>query len=241
LGNLENQVVSALNRGVATRNIADWDDPTKYYNEGAYNVYAQFFHQNGVTINNQAYAFAFDDQQGQASDISVAKFASATITLGAWTTTQFSNGDLYITGTSGDDSITVQDLGKKKGIQVMVNGKVEGTFKNLTGTIFADGVGGNDVISVASTIKLAASLLGGDGDDILIGGAGVCTFDGGLGKNMLVGRKNRDIVVEGGGADQLIMSKKASYWSAVADALAPLSKNKKFSATTFNLLKKLIR
>lgn len=241
LGNLENQIVSSLNRGVSTLAPSDWDDPAMYYNAGAYNVYAQFFHDNAITINNQAYAFAFDDQQGQASDISVAKFSSATITLGSWTTAHVQNGDLHITGTSGNDNISVTDLGKKKGIQVMVNGKVEGVFKNFTGTIFADGVTGNDVISIASSIKLATSLRGGDGDDILISGAGSSILNGGLGKNILIGRKGRDIVVDDGGDDKAIMSKAASYWSTVNSALSPLTKNKKFSLVTFNLLKKLIK
>lgn len=97
LGDLENQIVAALNRGVAqlpaytASAIGTWADPNMYYgnnNTGeAWNKYAQFLHQTGVSIDGKAYAFAYDDQGSMASDIAVASFTSVTVTLGNWVET----------------------------------------------------------------------------------------------------------------------------------------------------------
>jgi hypothetical protein len=101
LGNLENQVVSALNRGVAqlpSYNASDptgtWSDNNEFYKDHGevWNRYAQFLHEpstsdtTGVSIDGKNYGFAFDDQGGNASDIGVASFNSATITLEPWGT-----------------------------------------------------------------------------------------------------------------------------------------------------------
>lgn len=91
LGDLENQIVSALNRGVALRpgytvsGAGSWKDASLYYeNNGdgqVWNRYAQFLHQDSISIDGLNYGFAFDDQAGQASDIGVAGVDSVTITL----------------------------------------------------------------------------------------------------------------------------------------------------------------
>jgi len=96
LATLENKVVSALNRGVAllpgytSSGAGSWDDSSVYYGNNAsgqvWNEYAQFLHKSSVSIGGLNYGFAFDDQAGQASDIAVASFDSATITLSPWAT-----------------------------------------------------------------------------------------------------------------------------------------------------------
>ncbi len=98
LADLENQIVSALNRGVAqlqginhtapsdTSNT--WADHGQYYENNQHNQpwnrYAQFLHQNSVSIDGKNYGFAFDDQNGYASDIAVANFESVRIVLESW-------------------------------------------------------------------------------------------------------------------------------------------------------------
>jgi len=98
LADLENQIVSALNRGVAqlqginhttpsdTSNT--WADHSQYYENNQqnqpWNHYAQFLHQTTVSIDGKNYGFAFDDQDGYASDIAVASFTSARIVLESW-------------------------------------------------------------------------------------------------------------------------------------------------------------
>jgi hypothetical protein len=98
LADLENQMVSALNRGVGLLqgvNDADpsdtantWEDGSLYYNNNpddqVWNRYAQFLHQDSVSIDGKNYGFAFDDQDGYASDIGVGSFDSARIVLESW-------------------------------------------------------------------------------------------------------------------------------------------------------------
>lgn len=98
LADLENQVVSALNRGVAQLqgiNHTDpsvtantWADHGQYYENNQqnqpWNHYAQFLHQTTVSIDGKNYGFAFDDQDGYASDIAVDDFNSARIVLETW-------------------------------------------------------------------------------------------------------------------------------------------------------------
>jgi hypothetical protein len=75
LANLENQIVSALNRGVATRfnDTADWQNANNFYQPGeVYNQYAQFLHQQQIDgtpimIGGNAYAFGYDDQGGNST------------------------------------------------------------------------------------------------------------------------------------------------------------------------------
>jgi len=96
LGDLENQVVAALNRGVALVNgdgADSWKQTELYYRRGgnatnqAYNRYAAFLHQDTVSYQAQNYGFAYDDNNGQASDIGISDLntiTSVTATLGAW-------------------------------------------------------------------------------------------------------------------------------------------------------------
>lgn len=94
LADLENQIVSALNRGVAqlqgytVSGTNSWKDGGLYYENNptgqVWNHYAQFLHKDDVSIDGKNYGFAFDDQDGHASDIGVASFSSVTATLGPW-------------------------------------------------------------------------------------------------------------------------------------------------------------
>ena len=85
LANLENQLVSALNRGIGNLNPAQWGDPTKYYAAGtASNFYAGFLHQGGVSIGNKAYGFPYDDQAGFSSTMAIDNVSAIRIELGAW-------------------------------------------------------------------------------------------------------------------------------------------------------------
>ena len=97
VADLENQIASALNRGVAqlTSYTADgtnsWLDTSKYYGQNTtgqvWNQYAQFLHKADVSIDGLNYGFAFDDKGAQSSDVGVASFNSVTVTLGAWSAT----------------------------------------------------------------------------------------------------------------------------------------------------------
>jgi hypothetical protein len=97
VADLENQIVAALNRGVAelTPYASDptgtWLDPLKYYGNNTtgqvWNQYAQFLHKPNVSIAGLNYGFAFDDKGAQSSDVGVDHFNSVTITLEPWAAT----------------------------------------------------------------------------------------------------------------------------------------------------------
>ncbi len=83
LGNIENQVVAAMNRGVALKPYRTWTDPTTYYPTGtAANWYAAFLHQPTVSIGGLAYGFAYDDQGNNSTDLSSTHPTRLTVTIG---------------------------------------------------------------------------------------------------------------------------------------------------------------
>lgn len=85
LGNLENQIVSALSRGVALLPTSQWTNLGAFYpTGGVWNQYAQFWHRPSISIGGKAYGFPFDDQGNNSSDLSVNSPTHATFTLGAW-------------------------------------------------------------------------------------------------------------------------------------------------------------
>jgi hypothetical protein len=72
VNNLENQLVSAINRGIALNNSSTWGDVATFYKQGnTYNLYAAFWHQPTISIDGRAYAFPYDDQGGNSTDLSV--------------------------------------------------------------------------------------------------------------------------------------------------------------------------
>ena len=97
LANLENQIVSALNRGIATKynDTADWQAVGNFYPSGqVYNQYAQFLHQEQIggtpiMIGGNAYAFGYDDQGGNSTTLTLLDENGAMVTLGPWTTSGF--------------------------------------------------------------------------------------------------------------------------------------------------------
>jgi hypothetical protein len=118
LGNIENQVVSALNRGIANSSTMGYANTTyawvgtqqnnntdhlPYYQpKSTSNFYAGYFHANiggmNVSQNRLAYGFAFDDQGNQSSTQVSTDPQAVKITLGPWAPTPStpppdSNGD----------------------------------------------------------------------------------------------------------------------------------------------------
>jgi hypothetical protein len=87
LGNLENQLVAALNRGVAMNPSNTWGDNTTFYKNATYNWYAHFFHNTAYSIDAKAYGFPYDDQAEQSSDFAVNGLTQLTLTLGLWGST----------------------------------------------------------------------------------------------------------------------------------------------------------
>ena len=109
--------------------------------------------------------------------------------------------ELLISGTSGNDQITVAQNGTTFTIK---NGTwsttVTGTFKELS--IF--GNGGNDSIVLAPSVTINADLHGGAGNDTLTGAAGIDQLFAGGGNNVVTaGNGNDTIVTIGSNADTI--------------------------------------
>jgi beta-galactosidase len=63
---LENQICSAINRGVLT-NPANWTNVAAYYGSTPANFYTQFWHKH--SIGGLAYGFSYDDNNNQSTTI----------------------------------------------------------------------------------------------------------------------------------------------------------------------------
>ena len=113
---------------------------------------------------------------------------------------------MVVNGTTGDDAVTV--AGNASGVSVTgLSAQV-----NITGAETANDrltintLGGDDVLD-ASGLSAGAILLtanGGDGDDVLIGGAGNDTLNGDAGDDVLIGGPGLDILDGGPGNNILI-------------------------------------
>jgi hypothetical protein len=115
------------------------------------------------------------------------------------------DGGLRIVGTENDDHVTINTT--KDSIRVhadFLTGKsfIDFNLDSVT-SIMAIMLGGDDMVTIAGDITIAALLDGGDGNDHLKGGAGNDILLGGSGDDKLIGGKGRDILIGGDGSDDM--------------------------------------
>jgi hypothetical protein len=129
---------------------------------------------------------------------------------------------LVVGGTMGSDTILIQPINTAGGLQVTINGVVEGKFYP-TGHIFVYGQAGNDTITLESAVlggktvyvAVPSMLFGGTGNvtidargssanNVLEGGGGNDVLYGGLGRDLLVGGQGMSTLNAGSGDDILI-------------------------------------
>jgi Ca2+-binding RTX toxin-like protein len=113
---------------------------------------------------------------------------------------------VIVNGTSGADAVTA--AGDASGVSVLGLS----ALVNITGAdpaidrLNINTLGGDDVLDASGlsdgSILLAAD--GGDGDDVLIGGAGNDTLEGGNGDDILIGGPGQDVLDGGPGNNILI-------------------------------------
>jgi len=85
LGDLENSISAALNRGVALHDPSTWGRKENWFPQGGvYNYWVQFWHQPGRTIGNLAYAFPYDDKFGSSTNLQQNQVTSVAVGLGSW-------------------------------------------------------------------------------------------------------------------------------------------------------------
>jgi uncharacterized protein GlcG (DUF336 family) len=110
---------------------------------------------------------------------------------------------LDVTGTSGRDNIGIDRVGNE--YVVRDRDTIVGRFDaTLVTQINVDGGPENDVIRVGRDITIPVLLVGGGGNDKLIGGAGPQVLVGGSGNDRLVAGSGPAVLDSGTGRDQVI-------------------------------------
>jgi hypothetical protein len=117
---------------------------------------------------------------------------------------QLQNGNLVVGGTTGVDKITLSRASSTS-VKVVVNGQNLGSF-TTSGTVLAYGQAGNDIIEVTgSNFPRPVQFFGDAGNDSLDGRQAVqgAVLVGGVGDDSLLGGAARDILIGGLGVDTL--------------------------------------
>ncbi len=114
----------------------------------------------------------------------------------------FSDGVLTISGTAGDDTISIDDDGEGN-ITVTVNGEESDFTENpITSVEVIGGIGDDTIDASSATVPVVLrggvgedSLFGGFADDTLFGGDGNDALDGGAGNDSLLGEDGDDYLL----------------------------------------------
>jgi Ca2+-binding RTX toxin-like protein len=149
-------------------------------------------------------------------------------------------GTLAIGGATADDNIAVAPVDASGNLSVTINGASQGTFAPPT-QIVIYGQAGNDQIKlntkkIGSTtyyVTAPAALFGDAGNDtldargstannILVGGAGTDTLQGGSGRDLLIGGLGAD-QLHGNGGDDIVIGNSTAYDSNLAALNAALA------------------
>ena len=121
-------------------------------------------------------------------------------------------GTLVVDGTAGDDTIfVIRDVARQSRLTVSINGVADTVAASTVRRVEIYGGAGNDDLrvddSAGSTNGLGATLVGGDGDDVLVGSLRSASLDGGLGNDVLYGSSKTDDIAAGDGADVVFAGK----------------------------------
>ncbi len=137
LGDLENSISSALNRGIALNDSSTWGNQQTWFttdnnNLGAYNYWVEYWHQTGLTFGDLAYAYPYDDKFGASTNLNQNNVGVAKITLGSWSDSQTS---------ATTTTLTDYPVAANQGGVVTLTATVTGqTTPTGTVTFFIDGV-----------------------------------------------------------------------------------------------------
>jgi Ca2+-binding RTX toxin-like protein len=113
---------------------------------------------------------------------------------------------LLITGSRFNDVIVVEPQPRSQGImRVIQNKHVLVTFiSSDVRHIVIFGTDGNDNIVVSPALRQMATIFGGRGNDIIVGGSGDSQIDGGDGNDKVVGGAGDDVLCGGNGNDVVV-------------------------------------
>jgi hypothetical protein len=124
-----------------------------------YSYWVQYWHQNGIAINNQAYAFPYDDKFGTSTNLQENNVGLIKVTLQDWG--------------AGADSTTAYSnfpTGATQGGQVTLTANVTGATPTGTVTFYIDGVAINSTNSGPNPLP----------QPVAINGSGVATLTANL-------------------------------------------------------------
>lgn len=112
---------------------------------------------------------------------------------------------LVIQGSDLADNIVVKPTVATSMVDytVNVNSSAPKSFSGITGRVLVYGFSGNDTLN-ASAVKIATQLYGGNGNDVLQGGAAADMLYGGDGNDLLVGGGGADYLYGEGGNDIMV-------------------------------------
>ena len=109
LGDLENSIASAFNRGIILNDASTWSDRSTWFSQtagtqppnlpatpsvqraalyGVYNYWVEYWHQDGIAVNDLAYAYPYDDKYGASTNLQQNNVGLAKVLLNQWSTTQ---------------------------------------------------------------------------------------------------------------------------------------------------------
>jgi Ca2+-binding RTX toxin-like protein len=181
-----------------------------YAHAGTANTFAQAFATAGMYT---VYARVYDKDGGVSAPATLTVTVTGTQTGPVY----LSGGDLVVTGTAGNDTITVTPSGS--GVAVSINGVSYGTFAP-TGKVKVSAGAGNDVVTVDQGVTLPAELYGEGGNDTLTGGSGNDLLDGGTGNDSLSGGNGNDVLVGGLGFLDVLLGGNGDDTLTDADGVA---------------------
>lgn len=114
-------------------------------------------------------------------------------------------GSLEVMATRRSDEIHVALNTDATKLDVVINGAPALQFNvaDITGGIRVSAANGKDAVTIDAAVTLAATLLGGNGKDVLSGGGGSDRLEGGNGNDLLSGGAGDDALFGENGKDAL--------------------------------------
>jgi hypothetical protein len=83
LADIENSISAAFNRGIALNDPSTWKEGW-FPAGGVFNYWVEFWHESGRAINDEAYAFPYDDKFGKSTNLQQNSLTSIGVGLGSW-------------------------------------------------------------------------------------------------------------------------------------------------------------
>jgi hypothetical protein len=149
--------------------------------------------------------FRFDNEDGLAAGGNVGQYVAANFFKAAHqpATAGLVGNMLVVIGADTADGLMVQQSHGQ--FVVREFGRVISMIPAASvASIMVDARGGNDFVYIANNITLAATIFGGDGNDVLFGGGGDDLIYGQAGNDLLSGMDGDDLLDGGDGNDILI-------------------------------------